>query len=482
MQGTSGEQSGLQGIQGVQGQTGGAGGTQGPVGPQGLQGSGSQGVQGLQGHQGIQGGEGGFESGTQGMQGPQGVQGSGNEGIQGVQGPRGNQGVQGSASNNEGVQGPQGPQGPTGVESGGPQGIQGVQGVPGSGLQGTRGIQGIQGNNGTIANGTQGTRGYQGVQGHEGEIGPEGPIGPQGVAGGGGGGGNQGVQGPIGPQGTAGQAGGPGAQGTLGAQGPAGDNATAVEVSSIHTQSAALQSTNLFIPMVSGSAGAQPFYATKSPNPGSQENFFYTNDVDTLTLENITVEGGITLGGVTETSWPSGSGGGFDGTATNTVTTGKIVMNDNAEISFGTSSGEADMYSDGTDLMLDLTHQKLFKIRNEYTSTTTGFTFDAFNGDLTAAGDINSTSDKRLKENVETIDNALDKVLAMRGVGFNRIGKDTRSIGVIAQEIEKILPEVVHVDDSDEKFKSVSYANIVAVLIEAIKEQQEQIEDLKSKI
>ena len=100
-------------------------------------------------------------------------------------------------------------------------------------------------------------------------------------------------------------------------------------------------------------------------------------------------------------------------------------------------------------------------------------------GTLTATGDIVAYSDVRLKENIITIDNAVDKVLTMRGVYFNK--KDdftkTRKSGVIAQEMQKILPEVV-IENKD-GILGVAYGNIVGILIEAIKEQQQQINELK---
>ena len=94
-------------------------------------------------------------------------------------------------------------------------------------------------------------------------------------------------------------------------------------------------------------------------------------------------------------------------------------------------------------------------------------------GALTATGDITAFSDERLKSDIETIDNALDKVMNMRGVSYTKQAE--KGIGVIAQEIEKVLPEVV----TDGEYKSVAYGNIVGVLIEAIKEQQKQIDELK---
>ena len=99
-------------------------------------------------------------------------------------------------------------------------------------------------------------------------------------------------------------------------------------------------------------------------------------------------------------------------------------------------------------------------------------------GDITASGTVTANSDEKLKENVITIENALEKVLSLRGVEYDRIDSGDHQIGVIAQEVEKVVPAVVYGDE----IKSVAYANIVALLIEAIKEQQKEINELKKKL
>jgi hypothetical protein len=103
-------------------------------------------------------------------------------------------------------------------------------------------------------------------------------------------------------------------------------------------------------------------------------------------------------------------------------------------------------------------------------------------GNMTVAGDVTAFSDARVKTNVQTIENALDKTLALRGVSYNRTDSDdTRTkIGVIAQETLEVVPEVVNQDNSG--MYNVSYGNMTALLIEAIKEQQAQIEDLKAEV
>ena len=97
--------------------------------------------------------------------------------------------------------------------------------------------------------------------------------------------------------------------------------------------------------------------------------------------------------------------------------------------------------------------------------------------------DITAYSDKRVKENVEVIEDAVEKVKAIRGVTFTRNDvedKEKRHAGVIAQEVLEVLPEVVSEDTQGHY--SVAYGNLTSLLIEAIKEQQKQIEVLTQKI
>jgi hypothetical protein len=98
-------------------------------------------------------------------------------------------------------------------------------------------------------------------------------------------------------------------------------------------------------------------------------------------------------------------------------------------------------------------------------------------GTLTTA-----TSDIRMKENILTLTNALAKVISLRGVNFTWIKEPEMGtrIGFIAQEVESILPELVFTNPVD-GYKGVNYAEMTAVLVEAIKEQQKQIEELKEK-
>jgi hypothetical protein len=102
---------------------------------------------------------------------------------------------------------------------------------------------------------------------------------------------------------------------------------------------------------------------------------------------------------------------------------------------------------------------------------------NALAGSFTATGNITAYSDLRLKTEIETIDSALEKVLDIRGVTFTM--NDERGTGVIAQELEQVLPEAVF--DNEDGMKSVAYGNIVGLLIEAIKELSAKVEELENK-
>jgi hypothetical protein len=96
-------------------------------------------------------------------------------------------------------------------------------------------------------------------------------------------------------------------------------------------------------------------------------------------------------------------------------------------------------------------------------------------GNIYASGDITALSDERFKKNIEPITNALYKVEQLNGVYFNRINvlDKKKYIGLIAQEVEKIVPEVI--TDSSISGKSIAYGNLVSLLIESIKELSEKI-------
>mgnify|MGYP000255795968 FL=1 len=127
-----------------------------------------------------------------------------------------------------------------------------------------------------------------------------------------------------------------------------------------------------------------------------------------------------------------------------------------------------------THLYIDMVQSGNVFIRDS--SNLTKLTMNTSTGDLTAAGNITANSDERLKTNIRTVDNALSKVQQLRGVYFDKDGK--ASIGVIAQEVEQIIPEVV----LNGEYKSVAYGNLVGLLIEAIKELNAKVAVLESQV
>ena len=110
------------------------------------------------------------------------------------------------------------------------------------------------------------------------------------------------------------------------------------------------------------------------------------------------------------------------------------------------------------------------------TISSTKLTFNPSSGTLTAV-DVNTSSDAKFKENVQQIASAVDTINSIQGVSFNWKETGQRSYGIIAQELAEVLPELVH---SAERGLTVSYLPLIAILIEAIKEQQQQIDQLKN--
>ena len=128
-------------------------------------------------------------------------------------------------------------------------------------------------------------------------------------------------------------------------------------------------------------------------------------------------------------------------------------------------------------------------IRFTHFNGTDAFFFNLSAGEFHANGDIvaysNSISDEKMKENITVVENAVDKVQQLRGVEFTWKKDGNKSAGVIAQDVEKVLPQAVKEKDimgEGEVVKTVNYDTMSALFIEAIKEQQEQIEALKAEI
>lgn len=117
-------------------------------------------------------------------------------------------------------------------------------------------------------------------------------------------------------------------------------------------------------------------------------------------------------------------------------------------------------------------------VANAYVSSTKLY-YNPSTGTLSSTN-LTSLSDVNRKINISSIPNPLEIISQIRGVSFNWKDTGEKSMGVIAQEIEAILPEVVSTNEAGEK--SVSYGNIVGLLIECVKELKKEIEELKAKV
>jgi hypothetical protein len=106
-------------------------------------------------------------------------------------------------------------------------------------------------------------------------------------------------------------------------------------------------------------------------------------------------------------------------------------------------------------------------------------TLNLENGNVVFSGEVTAYSDIRLKKNVNSIENALDKTLKLEGVYYEKNDSNDKRIGLIAQKVKEVLPEVVN-EDKDGYF-TVSYGNIVGLLVEAIKELNAKVEKLENK-
>jgi hypothetical protein len=142
------------------------------------------------------------------------------------------------------------------------------------------------------------------------------------------------------------------------------------------------------------------------------------------------------------------------------------------------------MYSPGTNQLAFATNNKLaiFVDPNGYvgigTTTSSSFTYPLnVNGIIYASDNMFIASDKRKKENLVVIDSALEKLNKINGYTYNILSNITRHAGVLAQEVELVLPEVVSTDQDG--YKSVAYGNLIALLINALKEVAQEVKDMK---
>lgn len=162
-----------------------------------------------------------------------------------------------------------------------------------------------------------------------------------------------------------------------------------------------------------------------------------------------------------------------DGTnITAAITTPIVAGGSNTQIQYNFSgglAGSAGLTWDGTTLTA-----------NAISATTTiaATTNITAGGSITAAGNVTAYSDRSLKRDIQTIEHAVDLVKSLRGVTFEMINTGQQGIGVIAQEVQEFVPQVVQ---NNNGILSVAYGNLVGVLIEAVKELAARVETLEKK-
>ena len=147
------------------------------------------------------------------------------------------------------------------------------------------------------------------------------------------------------------------------------------------------------------------------------------------------------------------------------------------QISAGSISGGQESYTNGFVLNHDSNGGSIFEM---YSGGNQTINISGNSGTITATS-VNQTSDRRLKTNIETLEEGLEKTLQMRGVTYNWKDEKRSSeqqTGLIAQEVEEVFPEFVYTDEDG--MKSVNYAQMTAVLIEAVKELNTQILNLQN--
>jgi hypothetical protein len=191
--------------------------------------------------------------------------------------------------------------------------------------------------------------------------------------------------------------------------------------------------------------------------------------------------------------------------ATNNSTSAKMTLDDNGNLGIGTTtlgvisgacstmtfgsthnalSGGVMFQANGTNVngtyweSNNMRYQNIGDFSHTFykNNTTVLFTI-ATTGTVTAVGDVVAYSDKKLKKNIKTLDGS--KVYEMRGVSFDRIDTNKASSGVIAQEIQKVAPELI--DKSKDGTLGVAYGNLTGYLIEAIKELEARVKELENK-
>ena len=200
-------------------------------------------------------------------------------------------------------------------------------------------------------------------------------------------------------------------------------------------------------------------------------------------------------GGTAHSSWAYLAQGGSGAVTTsgvqsvidnNSIAPGTLDMDDNQKILLGTGD-DLEIFHDGNnsiirdngsgDLYMQNGTSNIFRVHGSGVDVT---------GDMVASGNVTAYSDSRLKTDITTINDALGTVGKLRGVNYKWLRSGQSDIGVIAQEVESVVPEVVKTTevaglDGMEEVKSVDYGRLVGVLINSINELKTEVDELKGR-
>ena len=196
----------------------------------------------------------------------------------------------------------------------------------------------------------------------------------------------------------------------------------------------------------------------------------------------VTANAGVVVDNITI----DGTSASISGSADFTIDSGgriDLSADDNGEVRLFDGSSMYGQFKDDSDrLRIEslISDADMLFVGNDGGSEVTALTLDmSAAGAATFNDNVTAYSDERLKDNIETLEDGLDKVEQLRGVTYTR--DERENIGVIAQEVEKILPEIVLTADDEMGTKSVDYSRLTAVLIEAVKELSVKVKELENK-
>ena len=196
----------------------------------------------------------------------------------------------------------------------------------------------------------------------------------------------------------------------------------------------------------------------------------------------VTANAGVVVDNITI----DGTTASISGSADFTIDSGgriDLSADDNGEVRLFDGSSMYGQFKDDSDrLRIEslISDADMLFVGNDGGSEVTALTLDmSAAGAATFNDNVTAYSDERLKDNIETLEDGLHKVEQLRGVTYTR--DERENIGVIAQEVEKILPEIVLTADDEMGTKSVDYSRLTAVLIEAVKELSVKVKELENK-